>query len=98
MADVLPHWLNSLNSYQPAIVQSATSTFEPPLITQNRENQRNMVKTHGHGHAGIAKAKKPMATVKPAKGKNTRPLNSFMGFRCKLFMIYARRDQRFTRV
>ncbi|KAI4272376.1 MAG: hypothetical protein L6R35_006484 [Caloplaca aegaea] len=94
MADVLPHWLNSLNSYQPAIVQSATSTFEPPLITQNRENQRNMVKTHGHGHAGIAKAKKPMATVKPAKGKNTRPLNSFMGFRCYYSVLFEDFEQK----
>ncbi|KAL9021858.1 MAG: hypothetical protein Q9185_000985 [Variospora sp. 1 TL-2023] len=84
MADVLPHWLSSLNSYQPAIVQSATSTIEPPLITQNRENQRNMVKTHGHGHAGIAKAKKPMATVKPAKGKNTQIYQS-LGYYSVLF-------------
>ncbi|KAI4206768.1 MAG: hypothetical protein LQ348_000836 [Seirophora lacunosa] len=94
MADVLPYWLGSLDPYHPAITQSMTSTSGSSIITTNGENQHDMVKGHGHAHAGITKTKKPTTTVKLVNGKNTRPLNSFIGFRCYYSVLFEDLEQK----
>lgn len=73
-------FVDSPDPQQLAFVQSVTSTRRMPGTTTRVENL-DMAQSHGHG--AVAKSGKHSANVKNAKGKNTRPLNSFMGFRCK---------------
>lgn len=80
MTDTIPTFFTSVGPQQLAFVQSVTSTRDMPSTTTKVESH-DMAQYYGH--AAVAKSNKQSATVKNAKGKNTRPLNSFMGFRCK---------------
>ena len=84
MADTLQKLLDSMNPQQPAIVQSATATQEIPIFGNDLEICNMMPRFVEN--AGVAKTKKDNNPAKNAKGKNTRPLNSFMAFRCKYFL------------
>lgn len=80
MTDSVQTFFPSMGPQQLAYVQSVTSTRNMPSTTTKVESH-DMAQSYGH--TAVAKSNKHSATVKNAKGKNTRPLNSFMGFRCK---------------
>ncbi|KAL8722245.1 MAG: hypothetical protein Q9225_001232 [Loekoesia sp. 1 TL-2023] len=50
--------------------------------------------TQSYQDGNIAKAKKDNPPVKNAKGKNTRPLNSFMAFRCYYAVLFDEFEQK----
>lgn len=83
MESALQKLFDSMSPYQLATVQSATCTPDLMALGNNHGIEIPKLLTQPHQFGGIVKAKKDNNQAKNSKGKNSRPLNSFIAFRCK---------------
>ncbi|KAL9600618.1 MAG: hypothetical protein Q9219_003051 [cf. Caloplaca sp. 3 TL-2023] len=91
MASAVQNLLDSMNPHKLTIVQSETSTRDILALDQDQEFG-NMFQSFGNGD--VAKFKRDKVSTNNAKGKSTRPLNSFMAFRCYYSVLFEELEQK----
>ncbi|KAL9023874.1 MAG: hypothetical protein Q9196_006912 [Gyalolechia fulgens] len=70
-------------------MKSAASAHDSPVLGNNHNFETPTYQT-----GGVPKGKKDKTHAKYAKGKNSRPLNSFMAFRCYYSVLFDELEQK----
>lgn len=91
MESTLQKLVNSMSPYQLATVQSATCARDLTALGNNYGIEIPKLLSQPHQIGGIVKAKKDN---NQGKGKNSRPLNSFMAFRCYYSVLFTEFEQK----
>ncbi|KAL8839066.1 MAG: hypothetical protein Q9170_001902 [Blastenia crenularia] len=91
MAAVLQKLLDSMSPEQLAIVQSATDTRD---IISGFSRETSKIAIESYSNEGTAMEKRKNTSIKTGKVKTTRPLNSFMAFRCYYAVLFDDFEQK----